>query len=58
MMALGPLSLSEQRVNPDEPPIVLVPGIDGTALFFYRQQPRLAEHFDTVAFPLPTVDPA
>ncbi len=57
-MAPGPRRLREQRVNPDEPPIVLVPGIDGTALFFYRQQPRLSEHFDTVAFPLPTVDPA
>ena len=38
-------------------PIVLVPGIDGTALFFHRQQPRLAEHFHTVAFPLPTDAP-
>ena len=39
------------------PPIVLVPGIDGTALLFYRQQPLLAEHFDVVAFPLPTQEP-
>lgn len=39
------------------PPIVLVPGIDGTALLFYRQQPLLAEHFDVISFPLPTVDP-
>lgn len=38
----------------DEPPIVLVPGIDGTALLFYRQQPLLSKHFDTVAFPLPS----
>jgi pimeloyl-ACP methyl ester carboxylesterase len=38
----------------DDPPVVLVPGIDGTALLFYRQQPLLSEHFDTVAFPLPT----
>jgi 3-oxoadipate enol-lactonase len=37
-----------------DPPMVLVPGIDGTALLFYRQQPLLSEHFDTVAFPLPT----
>lgn len=44
--------------DPDgEPPIVLVPGIDGTALLFYRQQPLLAEHFDVVAFPLPTREP-
>lgn len=34
--------------------MVLVPGIDGTALLFYRQQPLLAAHFDTVSFPLPT----
>lgn len=40
------------------PPVVLVPGIDGTALLFYRQQPLLAEYFDVVAFPLPTKDPA
>lgn len=40
-----------------EPPIVLVPGIDGTALLFYRQQPLLAAHFDVVAFPLPTYEP-
>ncbi len=38
----------------DAPPMVLVPGIDGTALLFYRQQPLLSEHFDTIAFPLPT----
>jgi 3-oxoadipate enol-lactonase len=35
------------------PPIILVPGIDGTALLFYRQQPLLARSFDVVAFPLP-----
>ena len=40
-----------------EPPVVLVPGIDGTALLFYRQQPLLAAHFDVVAFPLPTNEP-
>lgn len=44
--------LRDLRVG-DDPPIVLVPGIDGTALLFYRQQPLLAEGFDTVAFPLP-----
>lgn len=37
----------------DRPPIVLVPGLDGTALLFYRQQPSLARSFDVVAFPLP-----
>jgi pimeloyl-ACP methyl ester carboxylesterase len=41
----------------DVPPIVLVPGIDGTALLFYRQLPTLASRFDVVAFPLPAVDP-
>lgn len=45
--------LRDLRIN-DDPPLVLVPGIDGTALLFYRQQPLLSEHFDTVAFPLPT----
>lgn len=44
--------LSDLRVG-DGPPIVLVPGIDGTALLFYRQQPLLAGGFDTIAFPLP-----
>lgn len=44
-------------VDRADPPIVLVPGIDGTALLFYRQIPTLATHFDVVAFPLPAVDP-
>ena len=35
------------------PTIVLVPGLDGTALLFYRQQPLLARQFNVVAFPLP-----
>jgi len=35
------------------PPIVMVPGIDGTALLFYRQTPLLSRHFDVVSFPLP-----
>ncbi|MCI0446638.1 alpha/beta hydrolase [bacterium] len=33
--------------------IVLVPGLDGTALLFYRQIPLLAKHFHVVTFPLP-----
>ncbi len=41
----------------DDPPVVLVPGIDGTALLFYRQLPTLATRFDVIAFPLPAVDP-
>jgi 3-oxoadipate enol-lactonase len=36
-----------------DPPVVLVPGLDGTALLFYRQVPLLARRFDVVAFPLP-----
>ena len=36
-----------------EDTIVLVPGLDGTALLFYRQIPLLAEQFNVVAFPLP-----
>jgi 3-oxoadipate enol-lactonase len=39
------------------PPIVLVPGIDGTGLLFYRQQPLLERRFQTVIFPLPSCDP-
>lgn len=33
--------------------IILVPGLDGTALLFYRQVPLLAKRFNVVAFPLP-----
>lgn len=33
--------------------IVLVPGLDGTALFFYRQIPLLSKKFRVVTFPLP-----
>ncbi len=33
--------------------IVMVPGLDGTALLFYRQIPLLAERFNVVAFPFP-----
>lgn len=32
--------------------IVLVPGLDGTALLFYRQIPLLSKHFHVVTFPL------
>ena len=35
------------------PPLVLVPGIDGTALLFYRQIPLLSERFHVTTFPLP-----
>jgi len=33
--------------------LILVPGLDGTALLFYRQVPLLARRCDVVAFPLP-----
>ena len=37
--------------------LVLVPGLDGTALLFYRQIPLLSERFEVSTFPLPD-DPA
>lgn len=37
----------------ERPPIIMVPGLDGTALLFYRQLPLLAKAFDVVVFPLP-----
>jgi pimeloyl-ACP methyl ester carboxylesterase len=33
--------------------VVLVPGLDGTALLFYRQTPLLARRFHVETFPLP-----
>lgn len=33
--------------------LVLVPGLDGTALLFYRQEPLLARRFHVETFPLP-----
>jgi hypothetical protein len=35
------------------PTIILVPGLDGTALLFYRQEPLLAQRFHVVKFPVP-----
>ncbi len=35
------------------PAFFMVPGLDGTALLFYRQIPRLAPIFRVVSFPLP-----
>lgn len=35
------------------PTIVLVPGLDGTGLLFFRQIPPLAERFNVVVVPLP-----
>lgn len=35
------------------PTLIFVPGLDGTALLFYRQVPLLTEHFHVLTFPLP-----
>jgi pimeloyl-ACP methyl ester carboxylesterase len=35
------------------PPLILIPGLDGTALLFYRQVPLLAARFRVLTFPLP-----
>ena len=48
-----PGHLADLATRSGSPPIVMVPGLDGTALLFYRQQPLLAREFDVVAFPLP-----
>ena len=37
----------------ERPALVMVPGLDGTALLFYRQVPLLADRFNVVTFPLP-----
>lgn len=41
------------HVEGQGPALLMVPGLDGTALFFYRQIPRLAPEFRVVSFPLP-----
>lgn len=56
--ALPARTVSDDAGGVDAPPIVLVPGIDGTALLFYRQQPLLERRFETVTFPLPSADPS
>jgi pimeloyl-ACP methyl ester carboxylesterase len=48
-----PAHLRELARSADRPPVILVPGLDGTALLFYRQIPLLAHAFDVVAFTLP-----
>ncbi len=49
-----PEHLSEvARRRSEADTIILVPGLDGTALLFYRQIPLLAKQFNVVAFPLP-----
>lgn len=47
----GLAEAARQRAEADT--IILVPGLDGTALLFYRQVPLLAKQFNVVAFPLP-----
>ena len=41
------------QVEGQGPVLLMVPGLDGTALLFYRQIPRLAKRFRVVSFPLP-----
>ena len=47
-----PIDADRAVAREARPPIVLVPGLDGTALLFYRQVPLLAEAFDVIASPL------
>ncbi|MEE9264351.1 MAG: alpha/beta hydrolase [Vicinamibacteria bacterium] len=46
-------NLEGYREEGTGPPLIMVPGLDGTALLFYRQIPLLAERFRVVTFPLP-----
>lgn len=53
-MPLPPEELSDASAARSEADtIILVPGLDGTALLFYRQIPLLANRFNVIAFPLP-----
>lgn len=53
-MPVPPEELAEAaRERAEADTLILVPGLDGTALLFYRQIPLLAKRFDVVAFPLP-----
>lgn len=45
--------LRQRAEQSHAPTVVLVPGLDGTALLFYRQIPLLARRFNVAAFPLP-----
>lgn len=44
------LTYQEQGAGPT---LILVPGLDGTALLFYRQVPLLSKRFHVLTFPLP-----
>lgn len=48
-----PGMLREIADRTQAPTVVMVPGLDGTALLFYRQVPLLAERFNVAAYPLP-----
>lgn len=48
-----PRHLREVAAGAEADTVILVPGLDGTALLFYRQVPLLARRFNVVAFPLP-----
>lgn len=48
---IRPVPVSERKQK--QPTIVLVPGLDGTALLFYRQVPILAQQFNVLTFALP-----
>ncbi|KAB2843079.1 alpha/beta hydrolase [bacterium] len=50
----SPLMYQERGEGPT---LILVPGLDGTALLFYRQVPLLSRRFHVLTFPLPD-DPA
>lgn len=49
----APRVLHEKAEGTGAPTVVFVPGLDGTALLFYRQVPLLARRFNVAAFPLP-----
>ena len=46
-------SSSDETAGAGKPLFVLVPGLDGTALLFYRQVPSLSRRFEVLTFPLP-----
>lgn len=46
-------NLEGYREEGEGPPLILVPGLDGTALLFYRQIPLLAKRFRVATLPLP-----
>ncbi len=53
MSGPSPGDSGSARHAPPGETIILVPGLDGTALLFFRQVPRLARRFNVVSFPLP-----